>query len=394
MTDALSKNNNALPTNAKNVEKPKQTTPAKETRSSAKSDKNSQYSGDKKNQSKKTTDEYQPGELEKLLTTTRRRKDMDNENNEFQMSVYAEEEDMEEDEDPDELLDYVDDIEVENATASKKMDKEEDDTSPVSKEVDFEKFKNRPHVQQFLRKLYGETVDAAVENKKKPQNPITGEEKTKQKERIKVKSKVVKLQKEAKDDRAEIEQIIQESGRAVNLHAPTPILNGRSKSASTIYQPALKMKRLQHVSPSEFNNQLPSPYQTTNQQIDPNMIPSDSVENILAQIRLDKFPGDEGGKHKADSRPQSPRVDKNAQMEERGPTSLERAKDRTDHILLEAERQKAKVLAPTGVNAIVTAPAVNYNFSDDHPDNMFTVTNHVEQVNINKIAAGGFIETV
>ena len=258
-------------------------------------------------------------------------------------------------------------------------------------------------MQELLLKIYGDTIDATIDkNKKTEEKSKTDRNKRKRKNKTEidetakkvVKSKVVipevpvtaPQENDVGESGMEIHHLSELNKTSENFNTPNNSPLKKSTSESTAYVPALKFRRLQHTSPQLRDEMNPGAYPVDeNKTVDKNMIPPelDSIDEIIANVRLDKFPGDNKQEERT-RKPSSPLP------------QIDYAKERADEILLEAERQKASVGAPTGNavinNAIIPAPAVNFNFSDDHPDNMFTITNHVEHNNVVKIAAGGFLE--
>ena len=189
-------------------------------------------------------------------------------------------------------------------------------------------------------------------------------------------------------------------------HDANKISKVKSPSDTTIYRPALKLQRFDNNSDMMEklkglrlkviqNNEDPtdiihvSSEKPTSKHINDVRPVQDEevVDEYVENIRLIDFPGDRPGTSGSQNVPSE---------QEFVVQQQERARARTNEVILQAERQKATNIAPQGNLSILhnglSAPPVDYNFNDDNPGNFCQVSCHVDTTTGNKIKIGDFVE--
>ena len=172
----------------------------------------------------------------------------------------------------------------------------------------------------------------------------------------------------------------------------------KSPSDTTVYCPALKLQRFE-----KSKLVSPRPDVTRDNNVN-NLIPvEDCVNQYIQNLRVTDFP---------DDRPSTSSAHRRGRDDDGGSRNMsmaeqqDMARRRTNEIILEAERQKAAVAAPSGTNNLIEAPLTNSfvnpsilvgkvpcvdnNFNDD--GKICQVSNHVDVTTQSKISVGGFVE--
>ena len=241
--------------------------------------------------------------------------------------------------------------------------------------LDFETFKDRPEVQDFMLKMYQATVE-----KKQP-------------------------------------SLVQENARAIN-NIKLQINTGKdvkerenkgisvvkkSRSESTAYVPALKMQRLDKtIENPEYVSRATTPANNSPGQLE------QRVRELINDVRISNFPEDknrpaiprrmamEDPPQRGSAVLQPPSGPSKVEVQSNNLQQQETARKIAERAIVEAERFKASVHAPTGMlitpDSELSVPAVDHSFSDDNVKNFCQVTNHVDSSNEVKIAKGGFVE--
>ena len=164
----------------------------------------------------------------------------------------------------------------------------------------------------------------------------------------------------------------------------------KSPSDTTVYVPALKQRR--------FSNNLP-----------PNVVKSpelieDRIAETINQMRMTDFPGDMPG---------TSGLQRNSTTTAalNGPNNYvpatdhqqQQARSIAEQMVVNAERQKAAITAPTGrinmnipnimnIDPKLSVPLADLNFNDDNPGNYTQVSVHIDNTTADKIKIGGFME--
>ena len=229
------------------------------------------------------------------------------------------------------------------------QDTEKNKTTPgTSKQrqlQEFERLKKLPDVQQFLKLM---------------------NEKPEQKEHQKGRSLSVNRK---------IENNVTQTTHIGEVR--NPII--KSPSDSTIYTPALKQKRFEFLDENDKFQKF---------RVDEDHIEfDDKISECIDKLRMKDFPDDgEGSVQYEEPRPGSSR-----QMNQ-GVANVAAANGRAQEVILEAERKKAAIMAPTGQYIINRVPDVDVCFNDDASNNFCQISCHLDNATLEKIARGGFMD--
>ena len=247
--------------------------------------------------------------------------------------------------------------------------------------INFEEFKDRPEVKQFMMKMYKATVE-------KNGKPSVVQEQVRAVNNI-------KLQINTKQNR----------GKHTTPNKETKLV--KSPSDSTVYTPALRKRKLQKtVDSSEYVDGI-------NKQA--TQIIEGMADKFINNVRLRDFPSDGASIPRRMAPPQSAQPCNDSRIVEDTQTDIleqqTRARKIAERAIIEAEKFKAKVIPPAGNSPMIrqqnvyenlnnqtsqndslSVPPVDLNFNDDNPNNFCQVTNHVESNTEVKIAKGAFVE--
>ena len=265
--------------------------------------------------------------------------------------------------------------------------------------IDFTQFQERPEVKEFMVKMYKATVG---------KQPSIVQEQARTVNNIKLQLNAGKGQTSS----------TRKQGNSTPVNQP--IVVGKARSDSTLYRPALKMKRLEKTAHSpDYVHRLSSPKEV-------------EISNFINGVRIGNFPQDailqNDNNHttnfiSAYNSGQAVPIPKRMEEAPAGPSSQvrslqpqdsrnvvmgqatetvnqqQKARQIADRAILEAERLKGAIASPTGnstVNSkadeILPAPPVDHNFSDDNANNFCQVSNHVDLPTTIKVAKGAFVE--
>ena len=236
--------------------------------------------------------------------------------------------------------------------------------------MNFDDFQSRPEVREFMMKMYNATV------KKGGRNPSLVQEQARAVNNI-------KLQINTNADKA---------GKPKNKVKRS--ITVKSPSDTTIYSPALKKKRLNKtICSPEYIESVINPSK---------VVDAEKIGDMVSQLRLKNYPADKPAIPTRMATPQAATAPKQTTMSREQMdqiTQQSRARQIAERAILESEKFRASVLAPSGEqisttvdNDFVGAPPVDYNFNNDNPKNFCQVSNHVDTGTEIKIAKGGFIE--
>ena len=281
---------------------------------------------------------------------------------------YSFEVETEEEEEPGEISDEIDGADevvpltrqVENTNNEKKNDSLRE----------FERLKNNPEVRKFLD-LMNEGIQGQTDLRGKVQG---------QNNQKRGRESVGKGTKRRKP---------------ITTSTPLPKTNiVKSPSDTTLYQPALKQKR--------FSDKL-----------DNSKAHYEEISKAVNDISLSNFPGDRPG---TSGQCQQLTSNDEQRRHEPGITTEQlqsKARSIAEEMILNAERQKAAITAPTGTNYYqvplfpvktdvgekkdlsqnFSVPPADVNFNDDNQNDFTQVAAHLDEPStMNKIKVGGFIE--
>ena len=168
----------------------------------------------------------------------------------------------------------------------------------------------------------------------------------------------------------------------------------KSPSDTTIYAPALKQKRFPQGAPTDGEVFKPaSPLHSRMEGFSPKGSIGEeeaAIHQYVNNIRANDFPGDQPGTSGTGATRGPANPGNFASQQHFVAQQQERARDRTNQVLLQAERQKATALAPEGT--CLKVPDVDHNFNDDNPNNFCQVSCHVDMATTGKIMIGDFVE--
>ena len=216
----------------------------------------------------------------------------------------------------------------------------------------------KPELQQLLLQMLEQTLDKGKEEKR------SGKKKRAVSSPPKKKSKTSKSNGGSKGNKINVfnKQVIE------NEMNKSPLCPVKSPSDTTVYRPALRQKQIEKLKSSGLPKSI--------EQIDLN----DKIANFVEAVRAEKFPRESAAV--ADSaRPSTsrPQPHESGYQADRGadPDDLmdqqEQARQITNDIIIETERQKAKIAAPNGrsslINPVMGVPIVDLNFNDDNVQN-------------------------
>ena len=233
--------------------------------------------------------------------------------------------------------------------------------------AEFERLKKLPDVQEFLKLMAGEpsTSGGAPKKKGKKKQAPKGQ---------------------------------QDAGKILSTPKNRPFVPVvKSPSVDTIYVPAIK-----YIGSVQGNEPRPEITNYSQQGV------ANHIQEQVQQIRLNDFPGDESVESRQKERVgqdqhQGVRSGGNRDPEHRSVEEQQfRAQQIADDVILEAERQRAAIAAPSGMipenlhikpaDPGLTVPPVDNTFNDDEYCNATQGTKHVELALANKIKVGGFLD--
>ena len=190
----------------------------------------------------------------------------------------------------------------------------------------------------------------------------------------------------------------------------------KSPSDSTLYRPALKQKRLSKTIDSpDYIQQVINDTNNTKANQEKQQ---QQIDQFLTGIRTGKFPTGQPTIPRRMSQGATATPQRNEALTELDDIQEQqtRARKIAERAVLEAEKFKATVSAPTGKspqfdaqpltrndnldifqefrNLDLHVPAVDYNFNDDTAKNFCQVSNHIDVSTEMKIAKGAFLEMI